>query len=477
MQRQDPAAARNAWVEHLGGLEQPTRLYPSAPAAAVVAADLRAVHLRQQLTAALTAQARRQAVTLNTLVQAAWGLLLSRLTGSSDVVFGITVSGRPPELAGVERMVGLLINTVPLRLRLRPAETLGQLLARLQEQQAGLMEHQHLSLPEIQRLWVWESCSIPSYVFENYPVDADTWPRVRTVCHRRVGGSGGDVSHYPLGLCAIPGEQLELRLAYRPEAVLCPGRRHPGCAACCACSRPSPTVRTSRWGSSRYSARPTPSASGRMERDDRRAARGELPELFERQADARPMRWRWLEGASQLSYAQLNARANRLAHYLIDQGMGPEQIVAIALPRSIEHVVATPGGAQGRCRLSAAGSGLSGRAAADTCWRDAACRDGHPPTSAGPSLVGPMAVLDEVDRQATAAVVRLTARPDRRRPDRSLRPQALAYVIYTSGSTGKPKGVVVSHGNVAIWPGRALAAYPLEARCACAIRHVAFDAI
>ena len=103
------------------------------------------------LSAALNRTAREHAVTLNTVLQTAWGILLGRLTGRDDVVFGVTVAGRPAELAGVEQMVGLFINTLPLRMALLPQLQLSDLLRQTQERQSGLMAYQHIGLSEIQQ--------------------------------------------------------------------------------------------------------------------------------------------------------------------------------------------------------------------------------------------------------------------------------------------------------------------------------------
>ena len=127
--------------------------------------------LSEPLTAALTAQARRHGLTLNTVIQAAWAILLGRLTGRDDVVFGVTVAGRPPEVAGIERMVGLFINTLPLRVRLPPGTPLLELLRQVQDSQSRLMAHQHLGLAEIQGLAGLGELFDTLVVFENYPVD------------------------------------------------------------------------------------------------------------------------------------------------------------------------------------------------------------------------------------------------------------------------------------------------------------------
>ena len=128
MAGQDRGAARAAWREALAGLEEATRLAPHDPGRAPVAPEQMRLALSATLTTALTALARQHGLTLNTLIQAGWAILLGRMTGREDVVFGVTVSGRPPEIAGIESMVGLFINTLPLRVRLPPGTAVLELL-------------------------------------------------------------------------------------------------------------------------------------------------------------------------------------------------------------------------------------------------------------------------------------------------------------------------------------------------------------
>src|SRR4029077_8189582 len=210
---QDRAAAVAAWRELLAGLEEGTRLAPPDPGRRSMTPGQHLFGLSETLTAALTQRARAQGVTLNTLIQAAWGILLGRLTGRDDVVFGVTVAGRPPEIVGIERMVGLFINTLPLRMRLDPAQPLRALLAGLQEGQSRLIAHQHLGLAEIQALAALGDLFDTLLVFENYPLnhsglmaDADGL-RLSDI-------SGHDATHYPLTLLVAPGERLQFRLDY-----------------------------------------------------------------------------------------------------------------------------------------------------------------------------------------------------------------------------------------------------------------------
>ncbi|HEY0419522.1 MAG TPA: condensation domain-containing protein, partial [Acetobacteraceae bacterium] len=224
---QDHDAALAAWRESLAGLEEGTRLagllLTRAGAAALGASRRTAMaperielSLGGALSAGLNRTARERALTLNTVLQTAWGILLGRLSSRDDVVFGVTVAGRPAELAGVEQMVGLFINTLPLRMQLPPRLALSALLGQTQERQSRLMAHQHVGLAEIQQAAGVGDLFDTLLVFENYPVDrAGLSAQANGLKLGRV--EGHDATHYPLALIVRPGQELHLRLDYRPD--------------------------------------------------------------------------------------------------------------------------------------------------------------------------------------------------------------------------------------------------------------------
>ncbi|MFF4764738.1 amino acid adenylation domain-containing protein, partial [Streptomyces sp. NPDC001292] len=215
--RQDKDAAREAWRAALAGPSEPTLVgpidrggEPMAPRTIGTAADAR-------LSEALRDMARAHGLTLNTVIQGVWGALVGMLAGRTDVVFGATVAGRPAELPGVEQMLGLLMNTVPVRVRLDPRQTVKELLTELQAQQAELMPHQHLGLAEIQRIAGAGATFDSLLAYENYPRHPEGPLRLDGVT---VGGlDGEDAAHYPLFLGVVPGDRLELRLDYRPDVL------------------------------------------------------------------------------------------------------------------------------------------------------------------------------------------------------------------------------------------------------------------
>ncbi|MFC7615195.1 condensation domain-containing protein [Actinokineospora soli] len=182
----------------------------------------RAPHGHRELdeagTAALTAFARSAGLTLNTVVAGAWGLVLRVLTGRDDVVFGTTVSGRPADLPGAASMIGLFINTVPVRVRTRPDETFAALLTRLQGEQADLLDHQHLGLSAIQKAVGAGELFDTLAVFENYPFDAEGVTEAAPGL-RMTDVTGGDATHYPLTLTVLPGARLRFDVGHRPDVV------------------------------------------------------------------------------------------------------------------------------------------------------------------------------------------------------------------------------------------------------------------
>jgi amino acid adenylation domain-containing protein len=199
LQRQDRQRHALAWSGHLAGLGEPVLLAPTgrprAPAGAVSEAALAlAPEESQRLARACAALG----VTVNTLMQSAWAMLLFVLTGRRDVVFGATVSGRSAPLEGVETMVGLLINTVPVRIRWAPGDTVAGLLAGVQNQRTALIEHEHHSLAEIHRAVGLPALFDTLVVFQSYPARDATAAEPGGIQLSGVDSVG--VGNYPLTL-------------------------------------------------------------------------------------------------------------------------------------------------------------------------------------------------------------------------------------------------------------------------------------
>lgn len=209
-------AATKAWTEALAGLRAPTLVSASDEDRTPLLPEYATARLDAERTAAVVAAARANGLTVNTLLQGMWALVLGGLTGTDDVVFGSVVSGRPPEIPGIETMVGLFINTVPVRVRLDRSAPLTAQLARLQDEQSVLLDHQHLRLGELQRLVGHGDLFDTALTVENYPGGGATPPSYAGLRVREV--SGKDAAHYPLRMISgIEGDRMLLRLEYRPD--------------------------------------------------------------------------------------------------------------------------------------------------------------------------------------------------------------------------------------------------------------------
>ncbi|MFJ9695833.1 amino acid adenylation domain-containing protein [Kitasatospora sp. NPDC101183] len=217
----DREAAREAWRRSLAELPGPTLVAPAAQAQALSLPESLHLDLDPELTARLHTASRTAGLTVNTVVQGCWALLLGELTGSPDVVFGAITAGRPAEVPGIESMVGMFLTTVPVRVRLHPDATLGGLLRGLQDERAELLPHEHLGLAEIHRAagLVGEAFDTV-LLFENFPIGsgaASGGAGTETV--RVLRTEARDARHHPLSMAVLPeGERLRLRLDYLPTA-------------------------------------------------------------------------------------------------------------------------------------------------------------------------------------------------------------------------------------------------------------------
>ncbi|WP_053745456.1 non-ribosomal peptide synthetase [Streptomyces sp. NRRL WC-3618] len=429
--RQDRTAAEQAWQGALCGLTGPTLLAPGAPTTPSLPHEL-VVELTEELTVRAETTARALGVTLNTLVQGAWGLLLGRLTGRADAVFGQTVTVRPPELPNVASMVGFCINTVPTYVRWDEETTVADLLTGIRSRQADLLPHQYLGLADIRRATGTSDLFDTLLAFENYPASAAKGASQVTRLAAR------DATHYPLTLSVLPARRLALRLSYRPDLYDETGARTllDRFAAVLAALAADPARRVREVEAL---------LPGERERFLDQAApgaepAGTLPELFARQVARTPDATAVVHDGTRLTYAELDERSNRLAHLLAERGAGPEKLVALALPRTPDLVVAV----LAVLKTGAAYVPMDPEYPADRLafmLADAdpvllLTADGLPLARTRVDAIDVVTVAESLGHPASA--------PQSPPPA----PANTAYVIYTSGSTGRPKGVPVPHSNV-----------------------------
>ncbi|HZI08590.1 MAG TPA: condensation domain-containing protein, partial [Archangium sp.] len=336
------------WRRSLAGFSEPTdvgRGFPEANGSPVSGRASRHLQLSAATTEAVNAFARQRGLTLNTVVQGAWALLLGHHAGTRDVVFGTTVSGRPPELAGVEAMVGLFINTLPVRVRLPGDEPLLPWLQRLQAWLLEMRQHEHSPLVKVQR-WSEVPAGTPLFeslvVFENYPVDEALSASLPSLEVRDVRAVEED--HYPLTLVAVPGRELRLELAHERsrfdadhvDRMLEQLRSLLEAMA----ARPEQRLRE---------LSPVDMAGRQRLLKEWSRAGGPSTEpavlhrLFEEQVARTPDAEALVSGSERLTYADLDARANQLAHHLRGLGVRAESRVVLCLERSVELIVSMLG--------------------------------------------------------------------------------------------------------------------------------------
>ncbi|HEX8708754.1 MAG TPA: amino acid adenylation domain-containing protein [Pyrinomonadaceae bacterium] len=456
LHRQDLSKAELFWRQTLRGFNAPTPLISGRAGSSTNggAPDFaeESLILSRETTAALQSMARRYQLTPGTIAQSAWAILLSRYSGERDVVFGTIVSGRPADLPGVESIIGLFINMLPVRVRVEEDARLLDWMKEFQLQQAEARQYEYSPLMEVQG-WSEVPKGTPLFestiAFENYPLNVA--PEAGE--GRRQAGSLAVKSlrsferpHYPLSAMVMPGEELVLVIYYDRarfqsqtiERML----RHYANLLESIISNPDQRL-------SQLSL--LDAGEQRQLLEEWNTTRTDYPqsclhELFEAQAARTPDAIALIFEDQQLTYRQLNERSNQLAHYLLKQGVTTETLVGILCQRSPEMVIAVLG------TLKAGGAYLP----LDPAYPQQ--RLSFMLEDAGVKVLLTQEGLKQSMPEHSAEVVYLDkgwesiSKESSENAGSKVHADNLAYVIYTSGSTGRPKGVLVTHrgiGNLA----------------------------
>ncbi|MCX4970736.1 amino acid adenylation domain-containing protein [Streptomyces sp. NBC_00654] len=444
LSRQDKERALSAWAAQLRGAEEPTLVAPADPGRAPGVPDSVEIELPATLTRSLDELARGHGLTLNTVVQGAWAMVLARLAGRTDVVFGAAVSARPPDLPGVEEMVGLFLNTVPVRVRLRGSTPVMELLAELQKRQSALIPDQFVGLVDIQQAVGPGAVFDTLLVFEkfpNKPAESDSEGNFGIRINQ-----GRAAAHYPLTLVCVPGESMLLKLDYLTELF-------DRATAFSIVERLKEVLRQLTGAGDLTVAEVDVTTAAEREVVNEWGATAAMmpgrpaPDLFDRQVERHRDRAAVVDGDRAMSFGELAEHAERLAGYLRSRGVRRGDRVAVVMGRSPEliatllavwkagaaYVPVDPAYPAERLKFMLADAEPAAVLCAEA-YRDVVLDGGLEPI-----------VLDDArTRKAVAECPRLSV---------GVHADDLAYVMYTSGSTGTPKGVVVTHGNVAALVG------------------------
>ncbi|MFK3817597.1 amino acid adenylation domain-containing protein, partial [Pseudomonas sp. NPDC089407] len=441
--RQPQATLQAFWSCKLRELESPTLLAGTvAPYADSKLEGHDALYLNWDAvkTSRLRRQAQRLRVTPNTLIQATWLLLLQRYTGQSSVCFGATVAGRPAGLVGSDKMLGLFINTLPVVQAPQPGAVVSDWLQQLQAYNLELRDHEHAALADVQR-WAGQPGQ-PLFdsivVFENYPVDERL--RESAGSKLRFGEvSNRDVTNFAMDLAVHLSDTLSVEFLYLrsrfTQAATDAIRGSFESLLTAMLDNPLATIGSLDMLTSAQTQQV-------VERNQLSADDGNKVHLagqIARHALERPQAVAVSCGEQALTYAELDGRANRLAHHLISLGARPEVTVGIALERSVDVIVAflavmKTGAAYVPLDIDYPQDRLQW-IVEDSAMKLLISRSGLRERFA--------LVRDCVELDLLTALELPDSAPQLQVQDNNL-----AYLIYTSGSTGKPKGVAVSHGQI-----------------------------
>lgn len=463
LQSKDLDQAKRFWRDYLQDFDTPTSLGVDqkrllAHASSETSGNEQrygshTIALDVQTTQSLTQLARMQGLTLSVLIQSAWSVLLSRYSGSHDVVFGATVSGRPAEIVGVEQMIGLFINTLPVRARIDTLESLSAFFSRMRDDQLSRDEYAFTPLVDIhactdipKRHALFESIVI----FENYPVDSSLDAQAQALrideveVHEQTG--------FPLTLTAAPGECIPLKLSwetsrFETEQAIRLLEHLTNLLTRLTTDLPSTVA---QWSASMMGAEEVEQLSQQFNLTVQESPDHQRTffELFERQVQMHASSIAVICVDEKISYAELYARSQKIATSLRKHGAKPETRIGIYQHRTI-NMVATllaiqstgaayvpldPGYPSERIQYM-----LDDCQALLIVSEDALIQTLPETTSTNLSVQTLLVDTDSQDSTEISA---------RHTDSVHAKMQDLAYMIYTSGSTGRPKGVPITHANL-----------------------------
>ena len=477
LQKQDFSKAEGFWRRALEGFAVPTPLVvdhlPNTDRKSKISQGGQEIWLPTETTSALRSFAEENQLTLNTMVQGAWSLLLSRYSDEAEVVFGVTRACRRSAIEGAEAMIGLFINTLPMRVRVSPGEALIPWLKELRAQSVAIREYEHTPLETVQG-WSDVPAARPLFetilVFENFHLNS---------LLRIQGGPWSDrqfhlfeQTNYPVVLAVYAGNELCLKIGFDRsrlgDATVARMLGHLRTLLKAMVTKPQQQLHDLPLL--------TPAERHRL-LVEWNQTEADYPrdlcvhELFERQVEQTPDAIAVVFDERHLTYRELNSRSNQLAHYLRKLGVGPEVLVGLCVDRSLEMIVGLFGIFKAGAAYAPIDPGYPAQRIAFIV-NDA----NAPVVLTQRNLIQTLSPLETTKIICLDSPEWTTSVGNAGNLKRIATNANLAYVIYTSGSTGKPKGVMISHRaivNVMSW---IQSAFPLDERD-CVLQHmsISFD--
>ncbi|NVO09465.1 MAG: amino acid adenylation domain-containing protein [Bacteroidales bacterium] len=437
------------WEEYLEGFTSPTEISIGSGSNNLKQEanhDKQGFALSTEDTDLLKAFTQKHHITINTLVQGAWSRLMSTYSGDDDIVFGITVAGRPSELEKVEEKVGLFINTLPLRIKVGADENVLDWLKKIQEQQNQVLEHQYTPLVRIQPLSGVPSSEIlfkSILVFENYPIEKSLANDAGALNIANIRSF--ERTNYPITIAVSAGEHLKIDISYDSslhsgdaifrllghlnETLLNITQNADGAVSCIEILTPAEKHQLLvEWNDT----------SVDYPKDKT------IIDLFEEQAEKTPNNIAVVFEEEKLTYRELNESANQLGWYLQSRGVKPDTLVGVCMDRSLDMIVGL------YAILKAGGAYVPidpnyPKDRIDYMIKDSECRIILTQESIKPILspnnqtdiisLDLKQIIEEIGKESIEKVIS------------KVHLNNFIYCIYTSGSTGNPKGTIITHNN------------------------------
>jgi fengycin family lipopeptide synthetase D len=453
LEKQDQEEGLNYWRTYLYGYEQPAGFQKFAGKAADNAYRLEEYRFRisEILTGALRKIAGENRVTINTVFQVMWGILLQRYNNSNDVVFGMLISGRSPGVAGIDNLVGVFINTVPLRIRTTGSESFERLLREVQGESTLSQSFEYLPLGEIQAISSLKSHLINHImIFQNYPFKQEKGqpgsPAQEKKDTFRIGGiKAKEQTNYDLSIFVKAENAVLVKFSYNSSvyerSFIKKLSKSFIRVADQVVEDPQQRIKEIEITAEEEKSRILYDFNNTEEEYPREKT---FHELFEEQVEKYPGAAALICENHHMTYGALDQRANRLARQLRVRGAAFESIVGLMVNRSLEMII----GIIGILKAGAAYLPI------DPYYPPERIKYMLKNSGAGLLLTrGELLVrFEEINLDFNGTIMDLfdegLYRGNPGKLENITSPRGAIYVIYTSGSTGKPKGISIEHRNV-----------------------------